>query len=137
MMNGNKAIMRQEELIKAELLRCSANNTEKMSEAENVFIRVRFAREWDRWLYWWNKKEVQQFFKIESQLGWLLPLVSGSEYVSFQRFKEVKLKNGDSKTAKEIFREIRLLQRCLEDAYDDAITYNLLGAILCIRVILY
>ncbi len=133
MMNGNKAIMKQEELIKAELLRCSASNTEKIIEAENVFIRARFAREWDKWLYWWNKKEVQQFFKIESQLGWLLPLVSGSEYVSFQLFKEVKLKNGDSKTAKDIFREIRLLQRCLEDAYDDAITYNLLGAILCIR----
>lgn len=134
MMNGNKANMRQEELIKAELLRCSSKKTDDIGEFENNIIRGRLAREWDKWLYWWNRKEVKDFFKTgNQQLGWLLPLMTDSEKVSFEQFKEHNLKDGDVKTAKNIFRKMRLLQRSIEDAFEDAETYNRLGAILCIR----
>ncbi len=133
MMNGNKAIMKQEELIKSELLRCSSINTKRIKEAENIAIRSRFAREWDKWLHWWNDEDVKKFFKCDRQLGWLLPLVEDTENVTFEQFKEKCLKSGDVKEAKEIFRKMRLLQKSIEDAYSNPITYNYIGAILCIR----
>ena len=134
MMNGNKAKMLQEELIKSELLRCSSKNTEHIKEAENISIRSRFAREWDKWLHWWNDEDVKKFFKCDRQLGWLLPLIIGdTEDVSFEQFKEKCLKTGNVKEAKEIFRKMRLLQKSIEDAYTNPITYNFIGAILRIR----
>ena len=133
MMNGNKAIMRQEELIKAELLRCSSVNTELILDAENNAIRNRFAREWDKWLYWWNTPEVKEFYHTDYQLGWLLPLIENKEDISFDRFKAICLKNGDVKEAKGVFRRMRLLQKSIEDAYNDPISYNLIGTVLCLR----
>ena len=65
MMNGNKAQMQEEELIKAELLRLSSLNDssdnqddkEKYAiEWDNNMLRNRYAREWDKWLQWWNRK---------------------------------------------------------------------------------
>lgn len=133
MMNGNKAIMLQEELIKSELLRCSSINTEYIKEAENLAIRSRLAHEWDKWLYWWNNEAVKFYFKRNEQLGWLLPLIEDTEDVSFEHFKNQCLKSGNVQEAKNIFKKIRLLQKSIEDAYSNPITYNLMGAILCIR----
>ena len=69
MMNGNKAKMLNEELIKSELLRSASLTSELslISEAENNAIRSRLAREWDSWLYWWNDKEHQEYFHIQTQ----------------------------------------------------------------------
>ena len=133
MMNGNKAIMLQEELIKSELLRCSSINTEYIKEAENLAIRSRLAHEWDKWLYWWNNEAVKFYFKRNEQLGWLLPLIEDTEDVSFEHFKNQCLKSGNVQEAKNIFKKIRLLQKSIEDAYSNPVTYNLMGAILCIR----
>lgn len=133
MMNGNKAIMLQEELIKSELLRSSSANTKYIQEIENISIRSRFAHEWDKWLYWWNDEKVKSFFKRSEPLGWLLPLVEGTEIVSFEQFREKCLKSGNVKEAKNIFKKTRLLQKSIEDAYNDPVSYNLMGAILCIR----
>lgn len=133
MMNGNKADMQSEELVKAELLRCSSLENGKIGEAENAAIRGRLAREWDQWLYWWNDINVQEFFHVDTQLGWLLPLFMGSENVSFDEFRKKKLANASVKESKAIFKELRLLQKSIEDAYSDPITYNYIGAILCIR----
>ena len=60
MMNGNKADMTEEEIIKAELLRLvslSDENTEDIRWEQNA-LRSRYAREWDKWLYWWNQNKV-------------------------------------------------------------------------------
>ena len=133
MMNGNKADMQSEELVKAELLRCSSLKNENIGEAENAAIRGRLAREWDQWLYWWNDEEVQKFFHIESQLGWLLPLFMRSDNVSFDEFRKKKLAKASVKESKTIFKVLRLLQKSIEDAYFNPITYNYIGAILCIR----
>lgn len=56
MMNGSKAIMLPEELIKAEMLRQISlipNDKEKSfaKEWETNALRSRYAREWDKWLY--------------------------------------------------------------------------------------
>lgn len=133
MMNGNKALMRQEELIKSELLRCSSKNTQFIQEAENLNIRSRFAREWDKWLYWWNDYEKIKYFKREEQLGWLIPLIEEKEDVSFEGFKSKCLEPLDVKQSKDAFRKMRLLQKSIEDAYENPVVYNLMGAILCIR----
>lgn len=133
MMNGNKADMKSEELVKAELLRCSSLKNVEIGEAENTAIRGRLAREWDQWLYWWNDNNVQEFFHVDTQLGWLLPLFMGSENVSFDEFRKKKLTNASVKESKAIFKSLRLLQKSIEDAYSDPITYNYIGAILCIR----
>ena len=133
MMNGNKSVMRQEELIKSELLRCSTINGKTIGEAENTTIRSRYAREWDKWLYWWNDERVKSFYKTDLLLGWLLPITLDTTDVSFETYKNKCLHNGTIKEAKENFRTLRLLQQRMVDIYDDPITYNYVGAIMCIR----
>lgn len=135
MMNGNKAIMTDEELIKAELLRCASLQDNRIAEAEHSELRGRLAREWDLWLYWWNDKKVQDFFHTDGrQLGWLLPLLmQKNSKVSFSEFREKLLKNPDRKQSKAVFKKMRLLQKSIEDKYNDSRSYNYLGVILYIR----
>lgn len=145
MMNGQKAKMKQEELVKSELLRCSSLSGGKIGEAENVMLRNRFAREWDQWMYWWNKPEVFSFFHTRDEksdfpriMGWLLPLSLNSNDVSFEDYREKKLKDENNKMvsvreAKAAFKDLRLLQKQIEDAFLDPITHNYIGAILCWR----
>lgn len=135
MMNGNKAQMLNEELIKSELLRSASLTSEDslISEAENTAIRSRLAREWDSWLYWWNTKERQDYFHIQTQLGWLLPLVNNSEKISFEEFRKKNLESATVKSAKLVFKRMRLLQKSIEDAYNNPKTYNAIGAILHFR----
>ena len=135
MMNGNKAQMLNEELIKSELLRSASLTSEQslISEVENTAIRSRLAREWDSWLYWWNDKEHQEFFHIQTQLGWLLPLVNTSDKISFEDFRKKNLETATVKSAKLVFKKMRLLQKSIEDAYNNPKTYNAIGAILHFR----
>ena len=135
MMNGNKAQMLNEELIKSELLRSASLTSEQslISEAENTAIRSRLAREWDSWLYWWNDKEHQEYFHIQTQLGWLLPLVNNSDKISFEDFRKKNLETATVKSAKLVFKKMRLLQKSIEDAYNNPKTYNAIGAILHFR----
>lgn len=144
MMNGQKKPMRQEELIKAELLRNSSlsrlpnGETSIITDDENLSIRHRLAREWDRWLYWWNDEEVKKFFQLgenERQLGWLLPLVLGNENITLDGLRNTYFKKDESpvKLAKRTFKDFRLIQKQIEDAYEDPITYNYMGGILAFK----
>jgi hypothetical protein len=91
MMNGNKATMLPEELIKAEILRkvslhgkeqkdVSTSVDEGLAELKEIIakdwetnaIRSRYAREWDKWLYWWNREDVKAFFHVFNPVGLLL-----------------------------------------------------------------
>lgn len=139
LMNGNKAIMKPEELVKSELLRCSSLNSGNIGDAENTGIRSRLAREWDRWMYWWNDDHVADFFHTRDHegekriMGWLLPLSLGSDSVSFDEFRKIKLANTSVKEAKQVFKELRLIQKLIEDVYYNPIAYNYVGTILNIR----
>lgn len=82
MMNGQKARMHDEELVKAEMLHIVSQSTElhdlpSLKTLEDTFpilkevastewetnaLRSKYAREWDKWLYWWNQDEVKDFF---------------------------------------------------------------------------
>lgn len=152
MMNGAKATMLQEELIKAEILRqisvpsfnekkISTSIDDNLHELKNIISidwetnakRSRYAREWDKWLYWWHQKEVQIFFNSEKPLGLLLDFYFskesfGKENRKFFNFKTLLNK----KSSIQIFKELRDLQKSFEDIINNNKTYNYLKlALLC------
>ena len=139
MMNGQKAIMKDAELIKASLLtkasRLSKNGNNEISLAEEWEInslRSRYAREWDKWLYWWNKKSVKEFYGSgNSPMGLLLEYFhyledSNKEY-NYKHFNELFFK--DLTNAKQNYKAIRDLQKTFEDWFNDYNYYNYLGLI--------
>lgn len=141
MMNGNKAEMKQEELIKAELLRLASLNVADIEndhernavEWDNNMLRSRYAREWDKWLQWWKREDVRKLFKLENRsMGLLITTyqqLNGQE-LSFVRFRNAFLKGQKSIEAKKTFDGLRRLQKRFEDAFNDAVTYNKIGAII-------
>ena len=149
MMNGQKAKMHDEELVKAEMLHI-VSLSDKLSdlptiktledtffilkeitatEWENSALRSKYAREWDKWLYWWNKKEVKDYFNTQKPMGLLLENYfkkqRNREAFSFQNFKKL-LPDNKKKQAKDVFKGLRDLQKDFEDIYNDPITYNYL-----------
>lgn len=144
MMNGNKAEMQEEELIKAELLRLASLNDsffarkedkEKYAiEWDNNMLRSRYAREWDKWLQWWNRDEVQKLFKTKNVMGLLIETyqrtVDEDNKLSYARFKDKFLKEEKPIVAKITFDGLRRMQKRFEDAFNNPITYNKVGAIL-------
>lgn len=139
MMNGNKAQMKIEEIIKAEMLRiASLDSTDEIistkeyyaSSWENNMLRSRYAREWDKWLYWWNRKDVQKLFGCSSIMGLLISTYSNKSDIKFEWFKDQFLKNNIAKDAKVVFNDLRRLQKRFEDAFSNPISYNMIGAIL-------
>ncbi|WP_373195030.1 DUF262 domain-containing protein [Phocaeicola vulgatus] len=149
MMNGQKAKMHDEELVKAEMLHI-VSLSDKLSdlptiktledtffilkeitatEWENSALRSKYAREWDKWLYWWNKKEVKDYFNTQKPMGLLLEYYfkkqRNREAFSFQNFKKL-LPDNKKKQAKDVFKGLRDLQKDFEDIYNDPITYNYL-----------
>ena len=146
MMNGNKADMTEEEIIKAELLRLvslSDENTEDIRWEHNA-LRSRYAREWDKWLYWWNQIKVREFYRTESHsMGWLLRTyfarrAHGNKQFSFDNFKETCLSGENPElSAKHTFYDLRHLQKSFEDIYNSAYEterkkrlHNIIGSIL-------
>lgn len=168
MMNGSKADMKTEEIIKAEMLRLvSAENTfsfnnissnelleslfHKVKEVESVhweqnLLRSKYAREWDKWLYWWNQAEVATFYHTEKSVMGLLVKTYlkskggkiGKEGKYFEVFRD-KLLRGDNneKLAKNVFYDLRHLQKKFEDVFnsisDSNKLHNKIGAILTLH----
>lgn len=146
MMNGNKAEMKAEELVKAELLRLasldsqdfeSKSEKEKASiEWENNLLRSRYAREWDKWLQWWNRNDVKSFYQIDNVMGLLISTAFKKETIkekkefSFVNFKKAFLGEQKPIEAKKTFYDLRCLQKRFEDAFNSPIAYNKTGAII-------
>lgn len=143
MMNGNKAIMADYELIKADLLRRASLGTGGYSnstarEWDNISLRSRYAHEWDRWLHWWKQDEVQKMFNCTNPMGWLLKTVFDvskvdedlfSSYKVYINNKEKETQNGynPAQAAKLLFAELRACQHKFEDTYANPIKYNQFG----------
>ncbi|MDD5995494.1 MAG: DUF262 domain-containing protein [Bacteroidales bacterium] len=144
MMNGSKAEMKSEELIKAELLRLASLNDsdfDKKEEKEknaiewdNNMLRSRYAREWDKWLQWWNREDVKKLFKCSNVMGYLvssyLQTKDKSKELSFDNFKNLFLLEQNPIDAKKTFDGLRRLQKRFEDAFNNPKIYNWVGAIL-------
>ena len=164
-MNGQKAYMITDELIKADIL-CKASQAnftypassctsvedtlqhlkmaikqEASIDWEQNALRSRFAREWDKWLYWWNRPDVKLFFHCnDNSLEWLMRLYcethpdedaysySNKEEevaVIFKRFQNQFIQN--ELKAKQVFEDLRKLQKKFEYIYNDPICYNAVG----------
>lgn len=145
MMNGSKAEMKSEELIKAELLRLASLNDsdfDKKEEKEknaiewdNNMLRSRYAREWDKWLQWWNREDVKKLFKCSNVMGYLissyfLQTEDKNKELSFDNFKNQFLLEQNPIDAKKTFDGLRRLQKRFEDAFNNPKIYNWVGAIL-------
>lgn len=143
MMNGDRAPMRQDELIKAELLRlASLDNQEGISQWENYELRGRYARTWDNWFHWWKQKEVIDWLGFSDKsigIDWLLATVQSKyvqnskkndpENLTFESFKKDVLGN-TPKQAKDAFKIMQQTQKRFEDAFNNAIEFNKIGGIL-------
>ncbi|HNI01450.1 MAG TPA: DUF262 domain-containing protein [Chitinophagales bacterium] len=145
-LNGLKAIMKDEELIKSDLLIKSSRIEDNELDKEQQFgiewkineDRGRLARNWDKWLYWWNRKEIKDYFGTGKHhpLYYLLITywkINHSENgkiknFSFDNFKSKFISNAQN--AKLHFEGLRKLQKTFEDLYNDFDTYNFLGLIL-------
>lgn len=147
MMNGNKAQMRSDELIKAELLRLISTD-----ESNVVVNRARVAKEWERWIQWWNRNDVKSIFSIggnksndkresksNDKLKELIILLYNIKNTSkkynfnnnnelFFLFKSQYLQNKNN--ALNTFNELRKLQKKFEDIYNLPKIYNKVGFIL-------
>lgn len=160
MMNGSKATMLQEELVKAEMLRkvsipdfkdkrISTSVEENLADLTEIIakdwetyaLRSRYAREWDKWLYWWNRQDVKDFFSVEKPMGMLLDYyhftqktTGKSEKFTFEGFKTLLSENGRSEKVKTklVFKELRDLQKSFEDIFNTPRIHNYLKmALLC------
>jgi len=160
MMNGSKATMLQEELIKAEMLRkvsvpdlknkqISTSVDDNLNDLKEIIakdwetnaLRSRYAREWDKWLYWWNRNDVKDFFGIENPMGLLLKYyytrnikdisTKGNKEFSFENFKGLLIKN-EKQLTKQTFKELRDLQKSFEDIFNNPKIHNYLKmSLLC------
>jgi hypothetical protein len=164
MLNGSKAFMKTDELIKADFL-CKATNsdlecqkrcsTDSIDETFNILrkqlkeetgrdwessaLRSQYARQWDKWLYWWNREDVRAFFDSGTNpMGLLIevfcelkkPTLNYSNRaddvaVIFKAFQREFLQN--SIKAKCNFEELRKLQKTFEDLFNLPDFYNYLG----------
>lgn len=140
MMNGSKAQMKQEEIIKAEILRIASLNTSDVidfqQEWEHNLLRSRYAREWDKWLHWWNEKDVQTLFRCHNIMGLLISSYlqqKKGNLLTFETFKAKCLPQESSYEAKQTFDGLRRIQKRFEDVYNEPSVHNMIGGILRIH----
>ncbi|OOG78168.1 DUF262 domain-containing protein [Flavobacterium sp. A45] len=141
-LNGLKAVMKDEELIKSDLLIKSSRYNKPESNSKEELIgfewkinedRSRLAHNWDKWLYWWNREDVKKYFGTENRhpLYFLLVTYWNSENsdenkkFDFDNFKSKFIK--DNVSAKNTFEKLRKLQKSFEDTYNNPISFNYLG----------
>lgn len=94
----------------------------------NNALRSKYAREWDKWLYWWNRKDVKDFFNVNKPMGLLLEYYfkkeSGSKNeFSYKSFNQL-ISDGNKTSAKEVFKGLRDLQKEFEDVFNAPTSYN-------------
>ena len=170
MMNGNKAFMTADELIKSDFLCKSSRDTsldiksinnmtpEAVLNAINAeweinSYRSRLAREWDKWIFWWNREDVRLFFRCNTNplgllLDYFVELYSSPNnkfkynndkesvatvFQSFQRRFISQNNSSDDNDIKMNFEKIRKLQKRFEDIFSDYETYNLLGFLIQVQ----
>lgn len=109
MMNGAKASMLDEELVKAEMLRLVSRPLPKefavtssleggmeilrdicAEDLNTISLRNKYAREWDKWLYWWNRKDVHDFFNVNTPMGLLLDYMFKRKIMTIKQVLDMK-----------------------------------------------
>ena len=137
MMNGNKADMLPEEVIKADLLRLVSQKRSNIVESEasrwdTNMVRSKYAREWDKWLHWWDRTDVKKFYGTSNVMGLLVQTLYGGK-LSYEGFKKAFFEQQNEekvKLAKVAFEKLRKLQKKFEDVFNDCELHNKIGAVL-------
>ena len=137
MMNGNKAEMEGHELIKADLLRKASIDEGiyegSASEWDNLSLRSRYAREWDKWRYWWNREEVRRMFHCSQPMGWLLHCALKQNddtllYQSYTTYMHTHLHEyKEYQKAKIFFIILRLFQNKFYEIFNNTKLHNQFG----------
>lgn len=149
-LNGLRAVMKDEELIKSDLLIKSSRmgmEFEKLSTEDEKRgfewkineDRGRMAHNWDKWLYWWNNESVKLYYDIDKRhplyyllvTYWNINKEGSKGEFDFDNFKSKFL--SDSVKAKNTFEGLRKLQKTFEDFYHTPKIFNYLGIILKTR----
>lgn len=141
MMNGAKCQMLAPDIIKADIMRLASEPGHHDSyERDLDSLRSRYATEWDSWVRWWSIPEVRDTFGTTADphpLDLLLRLCMRSDDTDTEKaftFEEYLLTlalSGDNrKAAKRMFRQLRLTQKRISQAYFTPATYNRLRAVL-------
>lgn len=150
MMNGHKATMHDEELIKAKMLHLISLPTtikglpsiSSLDDTYSIFkefvandwetdsLRSKYAREWDKWLYWWNRSDIKKYFNTQRPMGLLLEYYyyrqkGNQEHFSYQNFNKL-FPDNSRKSAKVVFKGLRDLQKDFEDVYNNPLSFNYL-----------
>jgi hypothetical protein len=106
---------------------------------ETNALRSRYAREWDKWLYWWNRIDVKEYFGTEKPMGILLELYFWNKNTSrgtfdFKNYRTLLIENGkaEKQKTKQVFKELRDLQKSFEDIFSIPRIHNYLKmSLLC------
>lgn len=147
MMNGNRAKMLPEEVIKAELLRLVSLGDETdgrhdeewfSREWECNTVRGRYAREWDKWLQWWNRGDVRKLYGCKNVMGLLVSTyvqLKKGDALSLETFQSKCLVNRATKdVAMMAFEGLRKMQKRFEDVFCKPQIHNLVGLILRMHI---
>lgn len=145
-LNGLKAQMKDEELIKSDLLiKSSRQESGSFDSDKDLHLgiewkikedRSRMAQNWDKWLYWWNNENVRNYYNIGNKhplyylliTYWHIHNKDKAITFCFESFKTQFLTN--SIQSKKTFEGLRKLQKTFEDYYNKPEIYNYLGIIL-------
>ncbi|NIJ45144.1 hypothetical protein FHR24_001583 [Wenyingzhuangia heitensis] len=168
MMNGAKAFMKTDELVKADILsKASIIDYNRQESPKNIqesleilkdqigedwkssALRSEFARQWDKWMYWWNQEEVSLFFNSgEHPMGLLLKYFYERNYKNEENNSQKKIRATYTNTSSEVaqmfgdfqnlllqdknnaqhnFEALRKLQKRFEDIFTIIPIYNYFG----------
>lgn len=141
MMNGAKCTMLAPDIIKADIMRlASESGHPDSSEWDLESMRSRYASEWDGWVRWWSIREVRETFGTRYDphpLDLLLRLCMRSDDTDTEKaftFEEylltLALNGGGQRSAKQLFRQLRLIHKRIQQAYSIPGTYNRVRAVL-------
>lgn len=158
MMNGAKAAMLAPDVIKADIMRmASESDHPDSSEWDLESLRSRYANEWDSWVRWWSRPEIRECFATtddQHPLDLLLRLCLRSDWeetrpragclppgdklsiyagkaFTFEEYRLSLALSGDSRrAAKQLFRQLRMTQKRIQQAYAEPDTYNRVRAVL-------
>lgn len=144
MMNGAKAPMQASDIIKADLIRMASDERQPNSYGRNLeSLRWRYAGEWEAWVRWWNKPDVEAFYSRCTEKGMALPLrlclrSETDDLAHPLRYEEFRLHIIDSHTdnyhsAKHFFLRLRRVQKRFEETFEEAAIYNRIKAIILLQ----
>lgn len=141
MMNGAKCTMLAPDIIKADIMRLASEPGYPDSSQWSLdSLRSRYASEWDGWMRWWSRPDIREYFGTAADphpLDLLLRLCMRTDDTdtvrpfSFEEYLLTLALSGDGRrAAKRLFRQLRLIQKRIWQAYSDPATYNRVRAIL-------